>query len=247
MAPRVVVIGLASDYGCQVQLTNMGDQLLDALGLVDLSYWQLVSSGHMPTEYDVAIIEGAVTTEEHQALLRQVRSTASTVIAIGACAITGGIPGLANHGALEAHAQSVYAAEKDIVAAGRVSPGPIESVIEVDYHVPGCPIQPAEFLSVLQKALRGLANRVPREPLCAECKVTETVCFYEKGIVCLGLVSRAGCGAVCVVHGRPCTACRGINEDANLDTARDIAQKHSVAPAALDVALDLYNSTSGVR
>jgi len=65
MAPRVVVVGLASDFGCQVQMTNIEDHLLDVLGVIDLVYWQLASSGHMPEEYDVAIIEGAVTTEEH--------------------------------------------------------------------------------------------------------------------------------------------------------------------------------------
>lgn len=43
MAPRVVVVGLASDFGCQVQMTNIEDHLLDVLGLIDLAYWQLAS------------------------------------------------------------------------------------------------------------------------------------------------------------------------------------------------------------
>ena len=77
MAPRVVVLSLASDFGCQVQLTNMEDDLLDVLGLMDLSYWQLASSGHMPEAYDVAIVEGAVTTGEHVDLLKDVRSKAA--------------------------------------------------------------------------------------------------------------------------------------------------------------------------
>ena len=31
MAPRVVVLSLASDFGCQVQLSNMTDEILDVL------------------------------------------------------------------------------------------------------------------------------------------------------------------------------------------------------------------------
>jgi sulfhydrogenase subunit delta len=48
MAPRVVVVGLASDFGCQVQMTNIEDHLLDVLGTIDLVYWQLASSGTCP-------------------------------------------------------------------------------------------------------------------------------------------------------------------------------------------------------
>lgn len=69
-APRVVVVGLASCFGCQLQITNGEEHLLDVLGQIDLSYWQLASSDPMPDEFDVAIVEGAVTTEESEATVR---------------------------------------------------------------------------------------------------------------------------------------------------------------------------------
>lgn len=247
MPPRVVVVVLASDFGCQVQMTNMEDHLLDVLGTFELSYWQLASSGHMPAEYDVAIVEGAVTTGGHVSLLEQVRAVASTVIAIGSCAITGGVPGLAARGDFAGRARSVYGDTLPAVADGRISPMPIGAVIDVDYHVPGCPIEPGEFLAVLRRAFMGLANRPPREPLCAACKIAENGCFYEDGVVCLGLVTRTGCEARCVSLGRPCSGCRGIAEDANLAAAREVLARHGLEPSALDVALDLFNSTSGAR
>lgn len=247
MPARVVVIGLASDYGCQVQMTNMEDHLLDVLGTIDLSYWQLASSGRMPDEYDVAIVEGAVTTRDHVELLRKVRATAGGIIAIGACATGGGLPALVTHGDLEGHADRVYGERSSDVACGRISPMPVDAVIEVDYHVPGCPIDPAEFVTVMQRALRGMANRPPREPLCAACKIAENTCMYEAGIVCLGLVTRTGCGAKCVSLGRPCTGCRGIAKDANMAAARLIVAEHGVDPGAFESALDLYNSASEDR
>ena len=242
MAARVVVISLASDFGCQVQMTNMEDHLLAVLGQFELSYWQLASSGHLPAEYDVAVIEGAVTTDEHVALLKRVRETASTVILIGACAVTGGIPGLASSGDLESRVGCVYGDDGGLVGCGRISPMPVGAVIDVDYRVPGCPIRPAEFVAVLQRALMGLSDPIPRAPLCASCKIAENVCFYERGVVCLGLVTRAGCGATCVSLGRPCTGCRGVAEDANLASARDILTARGIDAGRLTTALELYNT-----
>jgi len=240
---RVVVIGLASDFGCQVQMTNMEDDLLDVLGLIELSYWQLASSGHMPSEYDVAVIEGAVTTVDHVELLKQVRDKASTVIVIGACAIGGGIPALAT-GDLDERVGVVYREGGALVACGRISPIPVDQVIEVDYHVPGCPIQPQEFVATLQRALMGLSNRPPEEPLCAACKMAENLCFYDTGQVCLGVVTRTGCGAKCVSLGRPCTGCRGVAGDASLEAAKDLLIRRGHEVADLTDALSLYNSLS---
>lgn len=247
MAPRVVVISLASDFGCQVQMTNMEDHLLDVLGAIDLSYWQLASSGHMPAEYDVAIVEGAVTTDAHVELLKRVRAAAPTVIAIGACALSGGIPALATHGDLEERVDCVYGADGALIACGRITPMPVDAVIDVDYRVNGCPIQPLEFVSVLQRALMGLSDRPPKEPLCASCKIAENACYYERGILCLGLITRTGCGAKCVSLGRPCTGCRGIAEDANIEGARLLLEKRGIDPGALDSALELYNSITEAR
>jgi len=242
MAARVVVIGLASDFGCQVQMTNMEDHLLDVLGAIDLTYWQLASSGHMPAAYDVAVIEGAVTTEEHVELLKRVRETASAVMVIGACAGTGGIPGMAASGELEERVGCVYGEDSAIVACGRIAPMPVEAIIDVDYHVPGCPISPEEFVSTLHRALMGLSDRPAREPMCASCKIAENVCFYERGRVCLGLVTRAGCGAKCVGLGRPCTGCRGVADDASVAAAEHFLTGRGIDKAVLASALHIYNS-----
>jgi coenzyme F420-reducing hydrogenase gamma subunit len=246
MAPRIVIIGLASDFGCQVQVTNMEDHLLEVLGTIELGYWQLASSGHLPEAYDVAVIEGAVTTVDHVELLKQVRATAASVIAMGACAVTGGIPGLAAGPALEGRVTSVYGDGDRLVAKGRIQPLAVGDVIDVDYRIPGCPIQPAEFVRTLQRALMGLADRPPREPMCAACKMAENECFYDRGAVCLGVVTRTGCGAKCISLGRACTGCRGVAEDANLDAARLLVARAGVTPDRFGSALELYNSLSEV-
>ena len=96
--PRVVVVGLASCFGCQLQITNAEAHLTDILGQIDLRYWQLVTSEDMVGDFDVAIIEGAGTTSESEATCRFLREHAAYVMAIGACACTGGVTGMASNG-----------------------------------------------------------------------------------------------------------------------------------------------------
>lgn len=107
--PRIVILGLASCFGCQLQITNAEECLMDVLGQVDLEYWQLASSAPEPEgPVDVVVIEGAVTTEESLSIVRRWRERASKVIAIGACAATAGIPGMAA-GSYDEGKSTVYA------------------------------------------------------------------------------------------------------------------------------------------
>ncbi len=244
--PRVVGIGLASDFGCQVQMTNIEDDLLDVLGLCNLGVCHRAAAGLLPELYDGAVIPGAFTPEVHAEVLRRVRDAAAVVIAVGSCAITGGIPGLAGTGDLECRYADVYGPETPAVARGRRAPKPVTALIPVDYLVPGCPIDTGEYLQVLSRALRGLADKTPDMPMCASCKTKENVCFVQRGTLCLGLVTRSGCGAVCTSLGRPCTGCRGIAPDANLASARRILGQHGWDLERVLEALSLYNADQEV-
>ncbi|MEG0682047.1 MAG: NADH:ubiquinone oxidoreductase [Raoultibacter sp.] len=240
--PRVVIVGLASCFGCQLQITNNEAHLLEVLGQIDLSYWQLSTSGSMPADFDVAIIEGAVTTQEAAATVRHLREVAKVVISVGACANTAGIPGMAaaNHAT---RAGEVY--DQLPLAAGElVAPCSVPSVIDVDYRVLCCPIDPLEFLDVLSHALYGSNKTLSTKTMCGDCRRNETTCFYNKQELCLGLVTTAGCNARCVNLGRPCNGCRGLSADANLAAARETVERYGVSVADFDKALELFNQTS---
>lgn len=239
--PRVVVVGLASCFGCQLQITNIEAHLMEVLGQIDLRYWQLASSDPMPDEFDVAVIEGAVTTEESERLVRELRAKAKAIIAIGACATTAGIPGMAAEGFIQRPA-SVY--DQVPEACGEmISPRSVGSVVDVDFEVRCCPIDSYDFVDVLQCALYG-SNRTPATAtMCGSCKRNETGCFYTKGVMCLGLVTRAGCDARCVNLGRPCNGCRGLSPDANLPAAREACKAAGIPVERFDKALEMFNQT----
>ena len=239
---RVVVVGLASCFGCQLQITNVEAHLLDVLGQIDLRYWQLTSSEPMPDAFDVAVVEGAVTTEEAAATVRQLRDRARIVIAIGACATTAGIPGMAAAGFPERPGQ-VY----DLVpeACGdMIAPQPVQAFVDVDFEVRTCPVDSLDFVDVLQRALYGSNKTVTTRTMCGDCKRNETSCFFGKQQLCLGLVTRAGCGARCVNLGRPCNGCRGLSPDANLPSAREACVRYGVPVADFDKALEMFNQVN---
>lgn len=238
--PRVVVVGLASCFGCQLQITNVEQHLLDILGQIDLRYWQLTSSEEMPEEFDVAVVEGAVTTAEAVETLQRVREKAAFVIAIGSCATTAGIPGMVAP-AFAGRAQAVYGDAAPEACGSMVAPAAVSSIIKVDYEVRCCPIDPQDFLVILQRVLRGSNRFQPTSTLCGECKLNEHGCFFGRERLCLGLVTRSGCGAKCPNLGRPCNGCAGLSPDANLAAARAACERSNVSVARFDKALEMFN------
>lgn len=243
--PRVIVVGLASCFGCQLQITNAEQYLMQILGQIDLQYWQLVTSEDMPDQYDVAIIEGAVTTREAEETCKAVRAKAAHVMAIGACATTAGVTGMAMPG-LDGRITDVYGDGAPESSGELIAPRPVSAVIPVDSEVRCCPIDPMDFVAMLQRALFGSNRTLETRTLCSDCKRNETECFYNQGVLCLGLVTRAGCGARCVNLGRPCNGCAGLSPDANLDAARAACDTYGVPRADFDKALEMFNQVNPV-
>jgi coenzyme F420-reducing hydrogenase gamma subunit len=242
--PSVIVVGLASCFGCQLQITNQEHYLTDVLGRFDLKYWQLTSSEQMPKDFSIAIIEGAVTTAEALEQVKALREKADTIITIGACANTGGIPGIAADD-LDQRIEEVYDTLPE-ACGNLITPRAVKDVIDVDFEVPSCPIDFYEFAQVLSAALLG-SNRARRSTtMCAECKRQENPCFYPQGEICLGLVTRGGCMARCPSLGRPCMGCRGLSPKANLDSARDALQCYGLSSEEFERKLAIFNQTNAM-
>ncbi len=224
--PKVIIVGLASCFGCQLQITNDEAHLLDVLGQIDLTYWQLASSEPLQEQdFDIAVIEGAVTTAAARDLVIELRKRARKLIAIGACAVTGGIPSLANNNQSEC-TKRVYGKELPSACGDLIDAAPVSDFVEVDYLVRCCPIDTAKFIEVLQGAIYGSNRKQETTTMCAQCKINETQCLYEQGKLCMGLITNESCGARCVKLGRVCNGCAGISADANLASAIVFAQEH---------------------
>jgi sulfhydrogenase subunit delta len=243
--PRVAFFDFACCEGCQIELTNYGDAaFLELLKHVDIVEFREAMSEKTTEPIDIAFIEGSFTREADRARLESIRNRAAVVVAYGQCATTGGINALKNHH--PDYRQAVYgrAAWQPHLASGRALP--ISAAIKVDYNAYGCPVNKYEVLQIISHLLHGKEPVIPNYPVCVECKRRESVCRYDEGDHCLGLVARAGCTAPCPAAGIPCEACRGFVDNPNIAALEKVlieragfSQKRAVEKALMFTANQL--------
>lgn len=236
--PRIACFSFTSCEGCQLQILNLEDDLLEVLQNLEIVNFR-EAMDEKATEYDVAFVEGSITRESEVAELKQIRATASCLVALGACATLGGVNALKSFHDLDTTRRIVYGAMAehfDTAPTRRIA-----DVVPVDYEMHGCPIDRAEFLRVTASLLMGIAPSVPYAAVCAECKRRDTACLFDRGQVCLGPITRGGCEAVCPAYGETCDACRGLVEEPNLDGMRDLMLNHGLDMATVRRRLSLFN------
>lgn len=218
--PRVAVFKFASCDGCQVSILNLEDELITLAEHLDFAFFLEASSRAEPGPYDVALVEGSVTTEHDARRIRSIREQTGTLITIGACATAGGIQALRNVADVEQWKRDVYPRPEWIQALPTSTP--ISDHVEVDYEIHGCPVDNRQVLRVLSRALLGTTPDLPGSSVCLDCKRRGTVCvMVARGIPCMGPVTRSGCGGLCPAMGRDCYGCFGPAEDANVEPLAD--------------------------
>lgn len=224
--------------GCQLQVANMGETLLDVLDLIEVVEFREVMSEKSKT-YDVAIVEGSITTAHAVERIKHIRKTAKVLIAYGSCAAIGGINGMKNNFDLNDIREYVY--KKDAKYFDTIPTRALHQVVKVDYFVPGCPVYIPEFVKVLKAALMGIAYNVPDNAVCVECKLNENECMYDKGIACMGPITRAGCNSWCVNNGNICYGCRGIVSNPAEKGQKDILERHKISLDWIENKINMYN------
>jgi coenzyme F420-reducing hydrogenase gamma subunit len=224
--------------GCQLQVANMGEALLDVLDLIEVVEFREVMS-EKSDSYDVAIVEGSITTKHGVERIKKIRKTAKVLIAYGSCAAIGGINGMKNNFELQDIREYVY--QKDAKHFDTIPTRAINQVVPVDYFVPGCPVYIPEFVQVLKAALMGIPYIVPDNAVCTECKLNENECMYERGITCLGPITRAGCNSWCINNGNICYGCRGIVSNPAEKGQKDILEKYNISLEWIENKINMYN------
>ena len=208
LRPTLAVWKLASCDGCQLVVLDLQDELLALADAVDITHFTEATSTDRPGPYDVSLVEGSVTTQADEALIRHIREQSRTLVTIGACATAGGIQALRNFGDVAEFAAAVYA-RPDYIATLATST-PVQGHVTVDFELRGCPIDRQQLLGLLSALLAGRKPRIPGHSVCQECKLRGTACvMVAHGTPCLGPVTQAGCGAICPAFGRGCYGCFG--------------------------------------
>ncbi|MCX7396672.1 MAG: oxidoreductase [Planctomycetales bacterium] len=212
--PRLAVFKFASCDGCQLSLLDCENELLAVAEAVEIAWFPEASSRLQPGPYDIALVEGSITTPHDAQRILDVRRSARIVVTIGACATAGGIQSLKNWADHEDYLRCVYARPEYISTLA--SSTPIADHIKVDYELRGCPISRHQLLDVIGALVKGQRPRLPSHSVCLDCKRKGTVCVeVAQGIPCLGPVTHSGCGAICPTYDRGCYGCFGPVSQSN--------------------------------
>jgi NAD-reducing hydrogenase small subunit len=142
---RIATTSLSGCFGCHMSFLDIDERLIELVDLVEFDRSPLTDIKHCGP-CDVAIVEGGVCNAENVHVLRELRANAKVLVALGACAVNGGLPAQRNHLDVGECLTRVYCDRTgDKVPDDPELPllldkvHPINEVVRVDYFVPGCP------------------------------------------------------------------------------------------------------------
>ncbi len=211
--PKIGVFDFTGCEGCELQLTNKEETLGAFLNAIEVVSFREASSDN-GSDYDVALVDGAITRPDEVERLKEIRQRAELLVAMGSCACFGGVNKLKNACDLDEANREVYGNwPKQTMPTQSV-----KEVVRVDLEVPGCPVSKDEMERVVQHLVWDLPLPSYAYPVCLQCKQRYTVCQFDMGELCLGPITRAGCNAPCPAGGLGCWGCRGPAEAANYDS-----------------------------
>lgn len=167
---KIATCSLAGCFGCHMSLLDLDERLFDLAERVDLDRSPLTDVKELG-ECDVGIIEGGVCNVENVHTLMEFRARCKVLIAMGACALNGGIPAMRNQFALKDCLEESY-----LRGIGLVNPQipndpeiplllnrvhPIHEVVKIDYFLPGCPPSADTIWTFVSQLLSGQPITLP--------------------------------------------------------------------------------------
>jgi coenzyme F420-reducing hydrogenase gamma subunit len=240
--PRIAFFDFASCEGCQLQIADLEEEILDLINIVDIVSFREVMKEHSD-DYDIAIIEGSIIRPMDEEQIKHIRQKAKILVVFGACATIGGVNKIRNQWDAENVKKDVYG---DANLSGNkyfdVYPTKaVDEVVKVDYYIHGCPINRDEFKKVVTSLVIGKKPEIPSYPVCVECKKNENVCLFELGKFCLGPITRAGCGAICPTNVSPCDGCRGLLRKPQIECVQEVLNRYNLTYEEMKNRSIMYN------
>ncbi len=189
MAARLAQEWFAICGGCEVTILDVGEPLLDILPNLEIVHMPVLmdhkvygqtgekTKMEIP-EADVGIITGSIRNEEHKELAKEMRNKCKTLIAMGTCACSGGIPALGNLSTVDEIMEKVYRGSVSTESNGLPKEDippltdrvyAIHEVVTVDVKLPGCPTTPEIFVEAVSALLAGKKFTLTGKSVCDEC------------------------------------------------------------------------------
>ena len=229
--------------GCHLSIADFHESLLDVLELAEFRFSPVL----MDTKYDevpeldVLIVEGGIRNDENRELAEMLKEKANMVISYGTCACYGGIPGLGNLWTVEELEQEAYVNSVSTINPEGIIPHeevphlesrvrPLDSVMDIDLMIPGCPPRSDVVAQAILALLNGETIALPSTNLCEVCPREKPpeglamdfikrqfelgapapdLCLISQGLICMGPATVSLCGAECPSIAIQCRGCYG--------------------------------------
>ncbi len=125
-------------------------KLFEWLEKMDIEYFLSLSDRRDAKKLDVAIVEGAITTQRDLREIKEVRAMTDVLIGMGNCTITG-MPTCQRNTFNEEQRKAIEGDLEKFAFLEKCMP--VKEVVKMDDEVPGCPMDEKKFIEVLEKYL----------------------------------------------------------------------------------------------
>ena len=171
---RVATATLCGCFGCHMSLLDIDERILELVQLVEFDRSPFTDIKKLG-DCDIGLIEGGVANAENVEVLRDFRKHCKVLVAVGACAVNGGIPAMRNAFELRECLEEAY-----IDGIGVVNPHipndpeipllldkvhPIHEVVKIDHFLPGCPPSADMIWTFLTELIEGRPVSFPYEQI----------------------------------------------------------------------------------
>jgi F420-non-reducing hydrogenase small subunit len=181
--PKLGIYWGASCGGCDIAVLEIHERVLELLEVAEVVFWPCVMDFKYDDverladgEIDVCLYNGGIRSDENAEIAQLLRRKSKVLAAYGACAVSGGIPGLANLFTRDELFERIYDTTESTANPEGTRPTPtheldqgctielteirpalrtLSQVVEVDYFVPGCPPTAEQTWAVLTAAAAG--------------------------------------------------------------------------------------------
>lgn len=161
MADEKIKVGWFSFSCCEdstiVFTELLNDHWQDWKKIFDFRHARVLKSKNIMDEFDIAFVEGAIASDIHEEKLKDIRNRSKILVAIGSCACIG-MPSAQRNNFSPEQLQEIQFLVDRFKMAPKVLK--LADVVKVDYEVPGCPMNPDDFVKKVGIILEEL-KKVP--------------------------------------------------------------------------------------
>ena len=174
--PKIASDWMCGCAGCHMSLLDMDERILKIVELADLRATPITDLKE-PDEsgVDVGVLEGGINNSANEEVVHKMRKRAKILVALGDCAVFGGVPAMRNFCGVEAALQRAYVDAESNEPGSKIPDDPelatmtkaraLQEVVPVDINVPGCPPDADTIFYVLSELAQGRKPEVKGEYL----------------------------------------------------------------------------------